>query len=69
MDKDSMTDDIVLEVLETRFATHLERHPHIAWTDVRQRLFAQPAKLRAIREMERSGGEPDVIGYDKTSDA
>lgn len=69
MDKASMTGDAVLEVLETRFAEHPERHKDVVWKDVLQRLLAQPAKLLALKEMERTGGEPDVIGYDKKQDA
>lgn len=52
----------LLETLETRFAKHLRRHPGIAWAEVRARLDAQPDALRSLREMEATGGEPDVIG-------
>ena len=58
----------LLGVLKTRFEKHASRHPAITWADVLARLDANPARLWSLSEMERSGGEPDVVGYDKTSD-
>lgn len=56
--------DDLLKTLQTRFETHAHRHPGTSWSDVLERLQAQPETLRALREMERTGGEPDVVGRD-----
>jgi hypothetical protein len=55
--------------LKTRFEKHMKRHKGIAWADVQARLEAHPKKLRSLHEMERTGGEPDVVGHDKKSGA
>lgn len=55
----------LLAALEARFKGAKARHPSIEWADVRARLESKPDKLRSLGEMEASGGEPDVIGYDK----
>ena len=54
----------LLDVLEARFAKNMARHKGIAWAEVLARLDAAPDKLRALAEMERTGGEPDVVGRD-----
>lgn len=51
--------------LAARFEKHMSRHAGIAWAQVRARLEGNPAALRSLREMEITGGEPDVIGQDK----
>lgn len=56
-----------LSTLETRFEENKARHKGLKWEKVRQKLEASPAKLWSLSEMERTGGEPDVIGHDKTS--
>ncbi|MGE0555886.1 MAG: DUF4256 domain-containing protein [Gemmatimonadales bacterium] len=58
----------VLETLKTRFEAHPERHPGIDWEPVAQRLEADAGKCRSVGEMERTGGEPDVVGYDPDAD-
>ncbi len=60
----TQSDRALLEVLQARFASHVHRHSGIDWETVRTRLAANPAKLRALAEMERTGGEPDVVGLD-----
>lgn len=55
----------LLCVLQTRFETHPERHPDLRWEDILARLEAKPEKLWSLQEMERTGGEPDVIDVDK----
>ena len=55
---------MILATLESRFAAHPERHLGLAWSDVRARLEAAPEKMRSLAEMERTGGEPDVVGTD-----
>lgn len=58
----------LLDILEARFKEHAHRHDGIAWTDVRARLEANPDKLWSLSEMERTGGEPDVVGRDADTD-
>ena len=55
----------LLRALKTRFEKHTNRHKGVEWTKVLAKLEAAPEKLRALNEMERTGGEPDVVGYDK----
>jgi hypothetical protein len=55
----------LLRILKTRFEKNSGRHKGIAWTDVEAKLEANPGKLWSLDEMERTEGEPDVIGYDK----
>jgi hypothetical protein len=52
----------LLDVLKSRFEKHMSRHRGIQWSDVQARLEANPKKLASLAEMERTGGEPDVIG-------
>lgn len=54
----------LLAVLKRRFEQHSERHIGISWAEVEARLAASPRQLWSLREMERTGGEPDVIGQD-----
>ena len=54
----------LLETLEARFEKHPKRHTGIDWADVQERLEASPDALRSLHEMERTGGEPDVVGRD-----
>lgn len=56
--------DKILDVLEKRFIMNPGRHKGIDWDQVRVRLEAQPLKLRSLTGMERTGGEPDVVGRD-----
>lgn len=58
----------LLQTLSGRFADHSSRHGGIAWSDVEARLTSNAAKLWALSEMERTGGEPDVVGYDGDTD-
>lgn len=57
----------LLNTLEKRFAKYPKRHKGIAWEKVLAKLETQPAKLWSLNEMEITGGEPDVIGYDDKS--
>lgn len=57
----------LLEVLQARFEKNMQRHPGLEWPEVRARLEANPEKLWSLNEMERTGGEPDVVGRDKTT--
>ncbi|MBN8651681.1 MAG: DUF4256 domain-containing protein [Cytophagales bacterium] len=55
----------LLELLEKRFTKNISRHKGITWAEVQAKLEADPSKLWSLSEMEKTGGEPDVIGYDK----
>lgn len=55
----------LLATLKTRFDQYPRRHVGLDWTAVAASLAAQPDKLRSLGEMERTGGEPDVIGRDE----
>lgn len=54
----------LLATLQARFEKHSNRHPGLAWADVQARLEAHPEKLGPLHEMERTGGEPDVVRHD-----
>ncbi len=55
----------LLSTLKARFDTNMNRHEALDWAKVRARLEANPVKLWSLNEMERTGGEPDVVGQDK----
>jgi hypothetical protein len=55
----------LLKTLKARFEKNTERHKGIDWVKVQEKLEANPAALWSLNEMELSGGEPDVVGYDK----
>src|ERR687892_161425 len=55
----------LLRVLRARFEKHMNRHKDIEWTKVQTRLQANTEQLWSLSEMERTGGEPNVVGYDK----
>jgi hypothetical protein len=59
----------LIETLRDRFDKHMQRHEGVAWKDVQARLQASEAALKTLGDMERSGGEPDVIGYDQKTGA
>lgn len=59
-----MSNQEILDVLKTRFAANAKRHLGTKWEQVQARLEANPMKLGSLREMESTGGEPDVIGFD-----
>jgi hypothetical protein len=54
----------VLQVLKTRFEKNKNRHEGIDWIAVQTKLATAPEKLWSLHEMENTGGEPDVVGYD-----
>jgi hypothetical protein len=55
----------LLKVLKARFEKNMNRHAVLEWSKVQAKLEANPKKLWSLHEMERTGGEPDVIGDDK----
>jgi len=52
----------LLETLKARFEGNMQRHEGLPWTKVRTKLEASPDRLWSLSEMERTGGEPDVVG-------
>lgn len=54
----------LIGTLNARFEKHQNRHKGLDWAKVQSRLEANPAKLNSLYEMERTGGEPDVVGHD-----
>ncbi|MFL5765917.1 MAG: DUF4256 domain-containing protein [Bacteroidia bacterium] len=59
--------DTILKVLQLRFEKNRNRHKGIDWTKVEAKLKSKTEKLWSLNEMENSGGEPDVVGFDKTT--
>ncbi len=58
----------LLEALRVRFEKNLNRHKGLEWAKVQAKLEAKAEKLWSLGEMERTGGEPDVVGHDKKTD-
>jgi hypothetical protein len=58
----------LLGVLKVRFETNMNRHTGLDWAQVQAKLEANADKLWSVSEMGRTGGEPDVVGYDKETD-
>jgi hypothetical protein len=54
----------LLATLKARFEKHMDRHAGLDWDNVQTRLLADAEKLWSLSEMERTGGEPDVVGHD-----
>ena len=60
--------EALLRALNARFEKNMNRHDGLEWAKVRARLEANTEKLWSLNEMERTGGEPDVVGHDKKTD-
>lgn len=58
----------LIKILKTRFEKNPKRHDNINWEDIQKKLESNPEKLWSLNEMERTEGEPDVVGYDEKSD-
>lgn len=58
----------ILDVLKNRFEKNMNRHKGLDWNKIQAKLEAKPEKLWSLDEMERTEGEPDVVGYDKKTD-
>lgn len=63
----SIPPDELLNLLKTRFEKQMHRHAGLDWAEVQARLDADAKKLWSLGEMERTGGEPDVIGRDEST--
>ena len=57
--------EALLITLKDRFAKNMNRHSGLEWAKIQAKLEANPSKLWSLNEMERTGGEPDVVGQDK----
>jgi hypothetical protein len=57
----------LLKTLEARFEENMSRHQGLEWLAVQARLETNPDKLWSLHEMERTGGEPDVVGFDQST--
>ena len=57
----------LLRTLRARFEKNMNRHEGFEWAKVQAKLEANPEKLWSLHEMERTGGEPDVVGHDETT--
>lgn len=57
----------LLGMLKARFEKNMDRHQGLEWAEVQARLEANTEKLWSLSEMERTGGEPDVVGHDQQS--
>ena len=57
----------LLRALQARFEQNMKRHKGLEWEKVQAKLAANAEKLWSLDEMEKSGGEPDVVGLDKTT--
>ena len=58
----------LLKTLKVRFEKNMNRHKGLEWAKIQAKLEANTEKLWSLNEMERTGGEPDVVGYDKKTD-
>jgi hypothetical protein len=57
--------ETLLDILKTRFDKNMNRHEEVVWHNVHGKLQAHPEKLWSLNQMEATGGEPDVVGFDK----
>ena len=58
----------LLKTLKVRFEKNMQRHKGLEWPKIKEKLEAHPEKLSSLNAMESTGGEPDVVGYDKKTD-
>lgn len=58
----------LIGILKDRFEKNMSRHENMNWSDIQERLEAKPEALQSLNEMEKTGGEPDVVGYDRVYD-
>jgi len=69
MKTELLTEDVgeLLKELGSRFEKNMDRHKGLEWANVQTKLDADPKKLGSLYEMERTGGEPDIVGFDQTT--
>ncbi|MDA3810333.1 MAG: DUF4256 domain-containing protein [Spirochaetaceae bacterium] len=69
-DKKELSPDLceeIIRTLKTRFEKNKNRHRDLQWADIQKKLDADSDKLWSLNEMESTGGEPDVVGFDKNT--
>lgn len=59
--------ETLLETLQNRFNKNMNRHTHLNWNDIQEKLLNSPEKLWSLHEMEITEGEPDVVGRDEST--
>lgn len=59
----------LINILKTRFETHMSRHQALVWEQVQAKLEGNPSKLWSLYQMEETGGEPDVVAYNQATDS
>lgn len=59
--------DDLISILKSRFEKNMSRHKGLEWAKIQAKLESAPEKLRALHQMESTGGEPDVVGFDERS--
>lgn len=62
------TQNELINILKVRFEKNMSRHEGLEWTSIQERLENNTSKLRSLSEMDRTGGEPDVVGFDKQTE-
>jgi hypothetical protein len=70
INKKELSSDIseeLISVLKDRFEKNMNRHKGLEWTNLQAKLEVNTEKLWSLNEMEKTGGEPDVVGHDKTT--
>lgn len=60
--------DELLTILKARFVKHINRHQGLEWIKIESKLLKNTEKLWSLNEMEKTGGEPDVVGHDLNTD-
>ena len=63
-----MANQKLLEILKTRFEANMNRHENLNWNKIEEKLKANPKKIAILEQMEKTGGEPDVVGFDEEKD-
>ena len=63
----SQTSELI-SVLKSRFEKNINRHPDLDWSNIQKKLENDPNKCWSLNEMEKTGGEPDVVDFDKKTD-
>ena len=59
--------EALISAMKARFEKNMNRHKGLEWAKIRAKLEANTEKLWSLNEMERTGGEPDIVGYDQTT--
>ena len=65
MDMNAKKREELLNILKARFEKNMNRHKGLEWAKVQAKLEVDPEKIWSLSEMERTGGEPDVVGYEE----